>query len=199
MALIAKRLFDTVAAALLLLLVWPLLALIAWLIRWDSPGPAIFRQTRVGQGGRPFVLYKFRTMRVGAETDWRAPKTQEEFLRYVFQDERDPRVTRVGRWLRRTSLDELPQLWNVLRGDMSLVGPRPEIPEMVALYRPEMHERHRMRPGLTGLAQVSGRGLLTTEQILQYDLEYCRHWSLKLDCYILWKTVGEVFRRRGAK
>ncbi len=193
-----KRCMDVVGAAVLVVLTSPLWLGVAVAIRRDSPGPVLFRQTRIGRNGRPFVILKFRTMRVGAEREWRPP-TSDEFHDYVFQDAGDLRITSVGNFLRRTSLDELPQLMNVLKGDMSLVGPRPEIPEMVALYSPEMHRRHRMRPGMTGLAQVSGRGELSTGETMAYDLHYCDHWSLAMDFSILWRTILQVLRAQGAR
>lgn len=194
-----KRLIDIGVGLGLLVLTLPLWGLIAIIIRLDSPGPAFYRQTRIGRFGRPFVMWKFRTMYQASEGLWIPPKDQQELETFVFQQQNDSRVTRVGRWLRTSSLDELPQLWNVVRGEMSLVGPRPEIPEMVALYSPVMHERHRMRPGITGLAQVSGRSELTTGEIIRFDLEYCKHWSLKLDVIILWKTLGSVLTQDRAR
>ncbi len=193
-----KRLIDVVGSAVVLVVTSPLWVLLSVWVRWDSPGPALFRQTRIGLQGRPFRMWKFRTMRVGAENEWQPP-TAADFDSYVFQDAADPRITRVGRMLRRTSLDELPQLVNVLVGHMSLVGPRPEVPEMVALYQPPMHRRHAVRPGLTGLAQVSGRGDLTTGEMMALDLQYCDSWSLRLDLRILIQTVGQVLRRSGAR
>lgn len=193
-----KRLFDVVGSAFLLVVTSPLWVVLSVWVRRDSPGPALFRQTRIGLHGRPFQMWKFRTMRVGAENEWQPP-TAADFASYVFQDAADPRITRVGRMLRRTSLDELPQLVNVLVGHMSLVGPRPEVPEMVALYQPPMHRRHAVRPGLTGLAQVSGRGDLTTGEMMALDLQYCDSWSLRLDLRILIQTVGQVLRRSGAR
>lgn len=194
----AKRLMDVVGALLGLVLLAPLFAAVAVWIRLDSPGPVLFRQRRIGRDGRPFVLLKFRTMRVGADREWRPPATRGELDTFRFQEADDPRVTRAGRWLRRTSLDELPNLWNVLRGEMSLVGPRPEVPEIVALYDARMRGRLAVKPGITGLAQISGRGELTTGEAIEYDLEYCRTWSLCLDVRILLRTVGTVLSRRGA-
>jgi lipopolysaccharide/colanic/teichoic acid biosynthesis glycosyltransferase len=195
---VAKRLLDLVGAVLGLIVTAPLWVVIAVAIRLDSPGPVLFRQTRIGQHGRPFRIVKFRTMVVGADRQWTPPASQDELARYYFQDAGDPRITRVGRFLRRTSLDELPNLWNVLKGEMSLVGPRPEVPEIVALYTPEQRERLRMKPGITGLAQVSGRGTLSTAETLSYDLEYCRGWTLWTDLKILARTLGQVTRRHGA-
>ena len=192
MVLFVKRLLDIVGSGCLLLLFCPLLVWAIVAVRRDSPGPAIFCQTRIGRDGVPFKLFKIRTMRIGAELEW-VPPAQKDFLGYVFQAPHDARVTRIGGFLRRTSIDELPQLVNVLKGEMSLIGPRPEIPEMVALYTPEMHRRHQVRPGITGLAQVSGRGALTTEQILSYDLKYCESWTLKLDFWILGQTIRQIF------
>lgn len=190
-ARLAKRLFDIAAALLLLLFSLPVILWALWAIRRDSAGGAVFRQTRIGLDGRPFQIYKLRTMRVGAEFEWKAPKP-DEFDAFVFQVPNDPRITRIGEYLRRTSIDELPQLLNVLRGEMSLIGPRPEIPEMVALYQPHMHRRHRVKPGITGLAQVSGRGALTTGEIMVYDLQYADHWNLKLDCWIFKETIRQI-------
>ena len=198
MQLMIKRIMDIVLAILLSVLTLPLFLGIAMAIRRDSPGPVFFKQTRIGRNGQPFVIWKFRTMRLGADQEWHAPRA-EEFDSYQFQDAGDPRITAIGQWLRKTSLDELPQLYNVLQGSMSLVGPRPEIPEMVALYATPMHRRHRMKPGITGLAQVSGRGDLTTRETLRWDLDYVDHWNLWLDMKILWWTLEIVIRKEGAK
>lgn len=195
-ALAVKRLLDVVGALVLLVFAFPLMLWAMRAIRQDSPGGAIFRQVRIGQYGRPFVLYKLRTMRLGAERAW-TPPSREDFDAYVFQDSDDDRVTPIGRFLRRASLDELPELINVLKGEMSLVGPRPDVPEMVALYRPFMERRHRLKPGLTGLAQVSGRGSLTTGEIMAYDLQYCDRWSLWLDFWILVQTVRQLYASPG--
>lgn len=195
---LVKRAFDMVVALVLFVVTLPLMGWISWRIRRESPGSVIFRQTRIGRYGRPFVLYKFRTMVEGAEKLWVAPQTTADLEHYRFQDDHDARITPFGRFLRNTSLDELPQLVNVLKGEMSLVGPRPEIPEIVLLYPPEAHRRHRCLPGLTGLAQVMGRGDLTTQESLRYDLQYCQEWSLGLDLKILWLTVRAVFKRQGA-
>lgn len=194
----AKRVLDVGLALVGLLVTLPLSLGIALAIRRDGPGGILFRQVRVGQHGRPFRLVKFRTMVPDAERQWHAPESPDALVGYVFQDEGDERITRVGRWLRRTSLDELPNLWNVLVGDMSLVGPRPEVPEIVALYDDEMRQRLAVKPGITGLAQVSGRGALSTLDAIRFDLEYCRRWSLGRDLSILCRTVGSVARRDGA-
>ncbi len=180
-----KRGLDILISLLLLFLTLPLLPLIALLIRLDSGGPVLYRQVRVGRGGKPFRLLKLRTMAQDAETD--GP---------IWSRRGDPRVTRVGGWLRRTGLDELPQLYNVLMGDMSLVGPRPERPEFVAQFEQEIPGyagRHRMRPGITGWAQVHGlRGDTSVAERTRYDLEYIRRWSLYLDLKVLLWTPFTV-------
>ncbi len=193
-----KRALDLVVAVVGLVLLSPLFAYCALAIKRDAPGPVLYRQERVGLRGRRFQIVKFRTMGVDAEGQWVPPQSKDELSHFYFQDEADPRITRVGRWLRRTSLDELPNLWNVLRGEMSLVGPRPEVPEIVALYDDTMKKRLDVKPGLTGLAQVSGRGLLSTAETIDYDLEYCRRWSLSEDLKILWSTLKAVSNRKGA-
>ena len=198
MAQALKRGLDLVVAAVGLVLFSPVFLYCALAIKRDSPGPILYRQERVGLNGRGFRIVKFRTMVVDAERQWTPPQTPAELQHFYFQDEGDPRITRVGRWLRATSLDELPNLWNVLAGDMSLVGPRPEVPEIVALYDDAMRARLRVKPGLTGLAQVSGRGLLSTAETIAYDLEYCRRWSLSEDLRILWSTIRAVGERKGA-
>jgi lipopolysaccharide/colanic/teichoic acid biosynthesis glycosyltransferase len=190
------RLVDLFIAALGLALLWPLLALMALLVRLESSGSPVFTQTRVGRGGRPFRLYKLRTMRADAPP---VDLAIEDFATFVFQPARDPRHTRVGRVLRVTSLDEAPQLLNVLRGEMAIVGPRPEVPEVVAQYPPAFHARHRVPPGLTGLAQINGRSELTTGATLAYDLAYARHHSARLDVAILLRTAGVVLRKTGAR
>ncbi len=192
-----RRLLDLYVAAVGLALVWPLLAVLALLIRMESPGPVFFRQRRVGLGGRPFTIYKFRTMRRDAPP---ADYIVRDFRTFIFTPAgRDPRLTRIGAVLRRTSFDEVPQLLNVLRGEMSLVGPRPEIPELVAQYPPAYHARHTVLPGITGLAQINGRSDLTYAQTIAYDLSYVRHRSDALDLHILARTVLPVLRGTGAR
>jgi exopolysaccharide biosynthesis polyprenyl glycosylphosphotransferase len=193
-----KRAFDLVLSAILLILTLPLMALAALAIRLDSPGPAVFKQRRVGENGRIFCMYKFRSMIVGAETveQARAKRVQDKQLLNKQPD--DPRVTRVGRFLRRTSLDELPQLLNVLRGDMSLVGPRPELPWMVEQYEPWQWQRFSVPQGITGWWQVNGRNDQPMVLHSEEDLFYIQHYSLILDIQILWRTVGAVFRGGGA-
>lgn len=194
-----KRLIDLIAALVLLVLTSPLWLYLAVRIRLDSPGPALFRQIRIGRDGRPYTIFKFRTMVQDAEAIFKpAPRPDEDLENFVYQSEDDPRITRVGKLLRKTSLDELPQLLNVLNGEMSLVGPRPEVPEIVKLYTPEQWQRLRVLPGITGLAQISGRSELTFGETMAYDLEYVRNWSLGLDLKILWRTVFVVFAGKGA-
>lgn len=179
-------------------LVWPLLALVALLIRLESPGAPVFRQTRAGLRGRPFTVYKFRTMRSGAAAT--APPSGERLGAFVFTPAgHDPRRTRIGGLLRVTSLDEVPQLLNVLRGEMTLVGPRPDVPELVARYPARYHRRHDVPPGLTGLAQIHGRSDLTYAETMAWDLAYVRRRSNALDLRILGRTAGAVLRREGAR
>lgn len=194
----AKRLLDVVFAAMLLLLGLPLWLLLALLIRLDSPGPAIFRQTRIGLHGVAFTSYKFRSMHLGAETSRAHLFLASHAGRGLFKLRHDPRCTRVGRWLRRLSLDEIPQLWNVLRGDMSLVGPRPPLPDEVAHYAPWERRRLDAIPGLTGLWQVRGRSDIGFDEMVLMDIYYIENWSLRLDCAILLKTLPAVLLRRGA-
>lgn len=197
--LAVKRVLDFVAALTLLVLVSPLWLFIVLWIRSDSTGPALFKQTRIGLRGRTYTIYKFRTMVQNAEALMKERLEKVTDLEsFVFQEKDDPRITRSGRFLRKTSLDELPQLINILIGNMSLVGPRPEVPELVKLYTPEQHQRLNVLPGVTGLAQVNGRSELTLGETMGYDLEYVRSWSTWLDLKILWKTVFVVFTGDGA-
>ncbi|MFF4236506.1 sugar transferase [Actinomadura geliboluensis] len=194
-----KGLFDRVAALSGIVLLSPLLALVALLIKFDGDrGPVLFRQTRVGRGGREFTVLKFRTMVQDAEARRVELLPANENDGVLFKMREDPRITRVGRWLRRYSLDELPQLFNVLRGEMSLVGPRPPLPEEVAQYGGDVYRRLVVKPGLTGLWQVSGRSDLTWEESVRLDLRYVDNWSLALDLQIMWKTWNAVFRGSGA-
>jgi exopolysaccharide biosynthesis polyprenyl glycosylphosphotransferase len=183
----AKRVFDVCGALLGLVAFAPLLLWCAWRIRATSPGPALFFQDRIGHDGRPFRMVKFRTMHADAEPEGVAPTGPG-----------DPRVTGYGRWLRATSIDELPQLWNVLRGEMSLVGPRPEMPFIVAGYDEWQRRRLCVKPGITGLWQILGRKDLPMHLNLQYDFYYIRNRSLALDASILLRTAGAVLSRRGA-
>jgi lipopolysaccharide/colanic/teichoic acid biosynthesis glycosyltransferase len=198
-----KRVTDLIGAAMGLVLLFPLMMVIALLVRLSSPGPALFRQLRQGYGGRPFWFLKFRTMAVDAEHQLRDLEPLNEAAGGVlFKMRRDPRVTPLGRWLRRMSLDELPQLLNVLRGEMSLVGPRPLQMRDSALLEqlePEAYARRlTVLPGLTGAWQVGGRSETDARGMLQLDLDYVGRWSLGRDLCILWQTVGAVLRGRGA-
>ncbi len=195
---ILKSVFDRGAAALALALLSPLFLVLAVLIRWEDGGPVFFTQTRVGRGGSEFPVYKFRTMVVGAESLKAALRSRNEHDGVLFKMRRDPRVTPIGAWLRRYSLDELPQLVNVVRGEMSLVGPRPPLPEEVARYGHDVRRRLVVKPGLTGLWQVSGRSDLSWEESVRLDLRYVENWSLTLDIQILWKTWSAVIRGAGA-
>ncbi|MBG0827413.1 sugar transferase [Planomonospora sp. ID67723] len=192
-----KSAFDKVVAALALLVLLPLLSGIWLAVRATSSGPAIFTQVRVGKNGREFRVLKFRTMVVGAEA-LRAEAGGDDGNGVLFKLRNDPRVTPVGSWLRRYSLDELPQIVNVLTGEMSLVGPRPPLPAEVARYGADVHRRLVVKPGMTGLWQVSGRSDLTWEESVRLDLRYVENWSLTLDLQILWKTWAAVIRGTGA-
>jgi exopolysaccharide biosynthesis polyprenyl glycosylphosphotransferase len=193
-----KSVFDVSVAALLLLLLVPLLSLIALVIRLDTGGPVFFRQVRVGRGGESFRMYKFRTMHTDAEARLDAMRRQNESAGVLFKIRDDPRVTRSGRFLRRYSLDELPQLINVLLGGMSLVGPRPPLPSEVERYPQDMRRRLVVKPGMTGLWQVSGRSDLSWEDSIRLDLQYVENWSLTVDLVILMRTAAVVMRGAGA-
>ncbi len=179
-----KRFVDASASLLLIAILAPIMALVALGVRFDVGAPVLFRHVRPGLNGQPFTLYKFRTMR-GAHTGESAGDMDEE------------RLTRFGRWLRGTSLDELPELWNVLRGDMSLVGPRPLLMRYLPLYTPEQMRRHEVRPGLTGWAQINGRNALSWDDKFRLDVWYVDHRSFLLDLKILFLTLAAVFRRQG--
>jgi exopolysaccharide biosynthesis polyprenyl glycosylphosphotransferase len=194
----AKALVDRCGAALLLLVLAPLLAAVAVAIKRDSPGPVLYRQSRVGRDGAVFSIWKFRSMYVDADARLADLARLDEGAGVLFKIRDDPRVTRVGRYLRRFSLDELPQLVNVLVGQMSLVGPRPPLPAEVARYPADMLRRLVVKPGLTGLWQVSGRSDLPWEEAIRLDLRYVETWSLSLDLVILLRTVTAVVRTSGA-
>jgi exopolysaccharide biosynthesis polyprenyl glycosylphosphotransferase len=193
----AKRVIDLLGAGLALLLFAPVLGLAALAIRLTSPGPVLFRQKRLGLNGRPFELLKLRSMVVDAEARREALAGHNEMSGPVFKMRNDPRVTPVGRVLRSWSLDELPQLWNVVRGEMSLVGPRPPLPGEVAQYEPRDRRRLSVRPGITCLWQISGRNQIQFADWVEMDLYYIDHWSLLLDLRILLGTPGAVIRRDG--
>ncbi len=197
-SLLVKRIVDIVGACVGLLLGVPLMALIALAIRLDSPGPVIFSQTRVGAGGKLFEIYKFRSMREGAEEELEQLRELNEADGPIFKIRDDPRLTRMGRFLRCTSLDELPQLWNLLRGEISLVGPRPPTPGEVEGYQEWHKKRLEGRPGITGLWQVSGRSLLSFDEMVLLDIYYIENWSLWLDFKILMRTIPKVLSGEGA-
>src|SRR4051812_16524312 len=196
--MLVKTVFDRLVAAFLFVLASPLLGVIALAIRLESPGPVFFRQVRVGVTGQRFTMYKFRSMVWDAEQQRSHLTELDEGNGTLFKIRNDPRVTRVGSLIRRFSLDELPQLINVFRGDMSLVGPRPPLPEEVAGYDDDAIRRLRVRPGMTGLWQVSGRSDLSWEESLRLDLRYVDNWSMALDLSILWRTWRAVVQGAGA-
>ncbi len=177
-----KRLFDLLVTIPALLIFWPVLLIIALLVHFKLGSPVLFRQTRPGLGGKPFEIIKFRTMRDAVDPDGKPLPDCE-------------RLTSFGRLLRSTSLDELPELWNVLKGEMSLVGPRPLLMQYLDLYTPEQARRHDMRPGITGWAQVNGRNALSWDDKFLLDVWYIDNQSVTLDVKILWLTVGSVFKR----
>lgn len=193
-----KRAFDISGTLALLTLLSPILLIVAIVVRVDSPGPILFRQDRVGARGQHFTMYKFRSMVVDAEARLDALKAHSQGNGVLFKLKADPRITRAGTFLRRYSLDELPQLFNVLNGTMSLVGPRPPLPSEVELYQSHVHRRLMVRPGLTGLWQVSGRSLLSWDDTVRLDLYYVENWSVAGDIAILLKTFRAVLARQGA-
>ena len=196
--LIVKRAIDIFASAVALIILAPLLGLIALTIMLDSPGPVLFRQTRVGKDGKTFTLHKFRSMRVGAEQEQDQLAEKNEATGPLFKMREDPRLTRMGKILRRFSLDELPQLHNVLRGEMSLVGPRPPLPKEVDEYQEWHKKRLEIAPGLTGLWQVSGRSDLTFDEMVLLDIYYIENWSPALDTIITLRTIPRVIFGDGA-
>ena len=198
-ALFAKRAFDILVSGLVLLLGAPIFLAVAVAIKLDSRGPVLFRQKRVGLNGREFTLLKFRSMVDGAERLHQKMRRKSQVTGPVYKRDGDPRITPVGRWLRRTSLDELPQFWNVLRGEMSVVGPRPPIPEEVKEYQRWQRRRLSMKPGITCTWQVSGRSEIGFERWMELDLAYIDNWSLWLDLRIFLLTIPAVLTGRGAK
>lgn len=199
----AKRLLDVSVASIALVLLAPLMLAIWVAIRITSPGPAIFKQERIGLHHRPFTMYKFRTMYVESTVDVhrdyvsRVANGKSTPVEGMYKLRSDPRITRLGRWLRRTSIDELPQLWNVLRGEMSLVGPRPMLAWEAELFSEAGHPRFHVLPGMTGLWQVSGRHRLPMTKALELDTEYVGRQSLAFDLLVLARTVPVVLRREG--
>lgn len=183
-AFMLKRIFDVVASATGLLLLSPVFAIVAWQVRRKLGSPIFFRQIRPGVDGKPFQMIKFRTMRDAVDANGNPLPDSE-------------RITPFGRFLRSTSLDELPEFWNVLKGDMSIVGPRPLLIEYLDYYTEEEQLRHSVRPGVTGLAQVTGRNATTWDQRLQYDVEYAKTHNLWMDIRIIFKTIKQVCKREG--
>jgi lipopolysaccharide/colanic/teichoic acid biosynthesis glycosyltransferase len=198
----SKRVLDVAVAFALILLLAPLMLCVAALVKLGGPGRVLLPQTRIGRGGQPFAMLKFRTMREGADDRLHREMNIAELrgasasasAEGIFKLEDDPRITVVGNWLRRSSIDELPQLFNVLRGEMSLVGPRPSLPWEVELYTPEQNARHAVLPGMTGLWQVSGRNLLPMPAMLALDVQYARSRSFALDLWILLRTPAALLQ-----
>lgn len=195
---IAKRTFDITGASFALFILSPLLIAIALAVKADSPGSAFFHQKRVGKDGRPFKMHKFRSMVVDAEQKLAGLERRSEGNGVLFKMKSDPRITRFGAFIRRFSIDELPQLWNVLSGEMSMVGPRPPLPSEVEAYEDYVHRRLMVKPGITGLWQVSGRSDLSWDDSVRLDLYYVENWSLMQDLFILFKTIRAVVARNGA-
>jgi exopolysaccharide biosynthesis polyprenyl glycosylphosphotransferase len=193
-----KDLFDRCAATFLLVVLSPLMLAIAVAVKLSDKGPALFTQTRVGKGGRQFRIYKFRTMVVNAESLLSEIWDKNENDGVLFKIRQDPRITAIGAKLRKSSLDELPQLINVLRGEMSLVGPRPALPQEAAQYADHVRRRLVVKPGLTGMWQVNGRSELSWDETVRLDLRYVENWSFALDIQILWKTVSVMLHGSGA-
>ena len=196
--LAGKAVFDWCLAGLALVMLAPLMGVLALMIRLEDGGPVLFTQMRVGRAGKTFRIYKFRTMVVDAEQRKAALMARNEHDGVLFKLRNDPRVTAVGAHLRRWSVDELPQLFNVLLGDMSLVGPRPPLPDEAAKYAEHVHRRLVVKPGITGLWQVNGRANLPWDEAVRLDLRYVENWSFALDLQILWKTFSALLRRSGA-
>lgn len=204
---LSKRLLDLVTATVALVIAAPILLCAVVLVRLTSEGPALYRQTRIGQGEQPFTLFKLRTMHINVNDDESRDFNTRELLGRtdletsdgIFKLEDDPRITRIGRFLRCFSIDELPQLFNVIKGDMSLVGPRPSLPWEIELYTPEQRRRHDCPPGITGLWQVSGRNRLSMPEMLSLDLIYIERRSLLLDLRILLRTPRAVLLDRSSR
>jgi lipopolysaccharide/colanic/teichoic acid biosynthesis glycosyltransferase len=198
----AQRVVESAIALIMLLITLPIMLIVGLIIRRGTPGPALFRQQRLAVGEKPFWFVKFRTLYADARERfpdlyrYKYTRAQLEALRFKVM--KDPRISPQGEWLRKSTLDELPNFWNVLKGDMALVGPRPEIPEMLTYYTSEMRLKFRVRPGITGLAQISGRGRLGFYETVQYDVEYVLNRSLWLDIKIIFRTIYKILTRDGA-
>jgi exopolysaccharide biosynthesis polyprenyl glycosylphosphotransferase len=195
---VAKRGFDLVVGGIAVALALPVMAIVALLIKFDSPGPTLYASERVGQNGRIFKMLKFRSMVIDADRRRHEVITYTDDGNLIHKQAGDPRVTRVGSFIRRTSLDELPQLFNVLKGEMSLIGPRPELPWLVDLYEPWQYKRFAVPQGITGWWQVNGRSNKPMHLHVEEDLYYIQNYSLFLDIFILWKTIGAVVKKSGA-
>lgn len=193
-----KRLMDIILSMFGIIILLPIYLIIIIAIKLDSKGPTVFKQVRVGKDGTNFTIFKFRTMIVQAESKRELNIDPNDLENFVFQSKSDDRITLLGSFLRRSSLDEIPQLFNVLFGQMSLVGPRPEIPEVVNYYPEDYHQRFLVLPGITGLAQISGRGEIELGKTISYDLKYIMDFSIFLDIKILFLTVVSVFKKDGA-
>ena len=201
-AYLAQRVVESVIAIVALLIALPVMAVIGVIVRAGTRGPALFWQVRVGKHQKLFKFVKYRTLFADARERfpemYRYKYTIEQLRNLKFKVVRDPRVTPQGEWLRKSTLDELPNFWNVLRGDMALVGPRPEIPEMLPYYEGEMQLKFKVRPGITGLAQISGRGRLGFYETVKYDVEYVKNRSIRLDMKIIFLTICKIVTRDGA-
>lgn len=195
---VLKRIMDIVLSSIGIIILLPLYLVLIIAIKLDSKGPALFKQVRVGKDGESFIIYKFRTMIVQAESKRELNINPEDLENFIFQSKSDNRITKLGKFLRSSSLDEIPQLFNVLLGEMSLVGPRPEIPEVVKYYPKGYTQRLLVLPGITGLAQISGRGEIELGKTVFYDLKYIMNFSVALDIKILFLTVFSVFKKEGA-
>lgn len=196
---VVKRLSDVIGAVLGMTILSPVFLIIAIAIKLEDPrGPIIFTQVRVGKNGKYFKIYKFRSMRVNAEEELAKLKSQNDVKGAMFKLKNDPRVTRVGHFIKKRSLDELPQLYNVLIGDMSLIGPRPPLVNEVAAYSKRDLQRLRVRPGCSGLWQISGRNELDFDEMVDLDLEYIQKRSILFDLEIIWKTVVQMIFPKGA-
>lgn len=198
MQFFAKRILDMFLSLIGIIVLIPVYLIIAIAIKLDSKGPVLFKQVRVGKNRKNFKIYKFRTMVVSAEGKRDLQINPSDMDNFVFQNKNDNRITKVGAFLRNSSLDEIPQLFNVLIGNMSLVGPRPEIPEVVKYYPENYYQRLLVLPGITGLAQISGRGEIELGKTIYYDLTYISKFSVWYDIEILFTTVFKVFKKEGA-